>query len=132
MNAFRRLIAAILIALTATLAAGVPSAHAATSTTACFRWSNNTAYANQPMQLWRTDSTGRLISLQRSGRTNASGCGTFSNTPSNMYLRAVAQYNSPAVYGHYDHWEGFSPRIATPGSGAANLGTGYVYYVWSI
>lgn len=132
MKTFRRLTAATLIALIASVGAGVPSAHAATSTTACFRWSDDgTVYASQPLELWRTNSAGQLTSLLRSGRSNANGCGTFYDTPSNVYLRVVAQYNTPTG-AHFDHWQGLSPRVATPGSGGANLGLGYVSYAWSI
>jgi len=84
------------------------------------------------MQLWRTDASGNPVSLLRTGRSSANGCGTFYNTPSNVYLRAAAQYNTPVVNSHFHHDDGMSPRWALPGSGTANLGTGYVFYRWSI
>jgi len=101
-------------------------ASAASSVTACFRWSNGTAYANQPMKLYTYNpSTGRIVSLVRNGRSNASGCGTFSNTPTNQNLVAVASFGTD-----FQYWEGWSPRYALPGQSGANLGTGTVYRIW--
>ncbi len=87
---------------------------------------------NHPMQHWTTDMAGNLISLIRPGKTAANGCGTFYNTPSNTNLRAVAQYNTAPVNFHYSRYQGVSPLIALPGAGTAHVGTGYVYYAWSI
>jgi hypothetical protein len=132
MNKFRSFALAAAVAASGTVALGVAPAEASSSVTACFRWANNTAYASQPMELWRTDSRGNLISLVKSGRSAANGCGTFYGTPTNVYLRAVAQYNTPPVWGHYDHYQGFSPLIGNPGTAAANVSSAYVTYAWSI
>lgn len=132
MKIFRSLIAAAAIAVTATTVVAVPAAHAATGVTACFRFSTGATYANKPMDLWKTDSAGNLISIVKSGNTGANGCGTFYGTPSNLRLTAVAQYNQSTVKPHYDHYIGYSPLVALPGSGTTNIGTGYVYYAWSI
>jgi hypothetical protein len=97
---------------------------AATQTTACFKWSSGPAYSNQPVYLMSWDGA-KWVSI-RSGKTNANGCGTFYNVPSNRYL-TMKGYQ---VFGDNNiglaMFEGWPPRYASPGTGAPHLGTGYV------
>lgn len=128
MNRFIRItIAALALAIGGT-AVGATPAHAASAVTACFRFSDDgSVYANRPVQL-QSATDGRWSTI-RSGNTNASGCGTFSATPTNKWLRiraAIVEGNS--LIGQ-KVWEGVSPYRSNTGAGSANLGTGYLNIV---
>ncbi len=99
-------------------------AAAATQTTACFKWSSGVAYSNQPVYLMTWDGA-KWVSV-RNGKTNASGCGTFSNVPSNKYVRVKAYKAFGDANIGLAMFEGWTPSYANPGQGAAQLGTGYV------
>lgn len=123
---FRRKLAAaalVLSSFAAPIAAATP-AHAATATSFCFKWGGGAAYANRPVFLMSWQS-GRWVSI-RSGKTAANGCGTFWRVPSSGYTTVMAR----EVLGDHNFglalFEGMSPRYAVPGSGTAQLGTGYV------
>lgn len=125
MNRIRK--AATGAVLCATLAATgfvtASPAEAATGTYFCFGWaSTGTAYANYPVHLWRVNSSGAKVSYVRAGRTGSNGCATFYNTPSNVNLRVFVDFVSG-----FQAFHGATPRMALPGSGTANLGTGWVY-----
>lgn len=120
-----------LITSIAVVAAGVlgmvavaPTASAATATTACFKWYTGAPYASQPVHLMKW--TGSTWTSIRSGKTNKSGCATFSNTPSNVYLTMKGY----TVLGNTNIglalFEGWAPRYANPGAGGVGLGTGVV------
>ena len=121
----RRILATVVAAAGAgsALATTAAPAQAATAVTVCYVYKQTgAAYANLPVDLWQVDSYGNWISKVRSGKTNSSGCGTFTNTPSNMYLRGYAN-----IYVGGRLLSGASSRIALPGTGGANLGSSYVY-----
>lgn len=125
MNRIRK--AATTALLGATLAATglvtASPAEAATGTYFCFGWaSTGTAYANYPVHLWRVNSLGAKVTYLRPGRTASNGCATFYNTPSGVNLRVFVDF-----YPGFQAFHGATPRMATPGSGTANLGTGWVY-----
>ncbi len=120
-------IAALAVVLLAPLGGVVMQASpaaAATQTTACFKWSSGAAYANQPVYLMTWDGA-KWVSA-RNGKTNASGCGTFYSVPSNKYVTVKAYKAFGDANIGLAMFEGWAPRYANPGSGAANLGTGYV------
>lgn len=118
-------------ALTAALVSGgamtmAAPAQAATAVSFCFTWAQTgAAYSGYPVFLYSVDGTGRAISQLRSGRTNSSGCGTFSSTPSGVQLRVFAGVGAG---GHY--WSGQTPSWATAGTGGVWLGYGRVYQMY--
>ena len=132
MKNVRKLLIAGIVAAAATVGVGVPQASAATSTTACFDWGYNapapgTDYRNRTVELWRVNSSGAAVQRLRVGRTDSNGRGTFFNTPSNVYLRMRA-IHVDYIYGDTETYEGWTNRIALPGSGGALLGVGQVIY----
>jgi hypothetical protein len=131
MNTIRKILAGALVALTftfATVGVGAPQASAATSTTACFKWSDGTPYMNRTVQLWQMNSAGNRVAKLRDGRTDANGCGTFFNTPSNMYLAMRAVHIDYLWWGNAVY-EGWTSRMSLPGQGGALLGIGWVYRI---
>ena len=124
----RRLAATVLAAAAitgGTAAVTAPSAQAASGVSFCFVWGGGTAYANQPVYLM--NSAGQSV---RAGKTNGSGCGVFTNTPtsSGMYVRAHTVLNEGSYHSVY---AGNSRYAAPAGTGGANLGTGYVGFVYA-
>lgn len=127
----RRIAAGVALALVATTGFGAVTASpasAATSVKVCFKFADGSRYANSPVFLYKSTRAGTLYGNPlRSGRTNSTGCATFTSTPSNTMMRAQAR----RVYGDASIgqavYEGKSPRIALAGSGQADLGTGIVY-----
>jgi hypothetical protein len=98
-------------------------ASAASAVSFCFTFANppaHSAYANQPVYL--NEKLPHGWDLRYSGRTNASGCGTFynTNTANPLWVRA---YTSTA----YQTWDGWTPYYANAGAGGVNLGKGMVY-----
>lgn len=131
MSKFRRFITSAIGA--AALATGVtvaaaPAAQAATAVSFCFQWNTGKAYSSQPVQLQYWNGTKWVP--YRDGKTNASGCGTFSNTASNVHLQVQAHtvLNSGTTR---TVWSGFTPSFANPGAGTAHVGTGVVRPVYS-
>lgn len=112
-----------------TVAVAAP-AQAATAVSFCMTW-GGTAYANQPVYLKQWTGA-KWVSI-RSGKTNASGCGTFYSTPSGVYLgvQGYTVLNAGRISKVYDSG---NPQVwATPGNGGVNLGTirvnlAYSYY----
>ena len=119
----RKITVAVVIAAAALfgVAGGAQPASAATAVSSCFKWDTGTAYKSQPVFLMKWN--GSAWTSIRSGRTNASGCGTFTNVPSNVYVTMQA-YSvlgdgniGLAIYSSNNGiW-------ATPGSGGVSLGT---------
>ena len=107
------------------VAATATPAAAATSTSFCFTWYTGAAYANYPVELHQVDAAGKSLGVVRRGKTGAGGCGTFSTTPSNVRLRVAASLSAGGQY-----FAGWTPSLALPGQGGANLGSAYVYRVW--
>jgi hypothetical protein len=99
------------------------SVSAASQVTFCFKWYSGSTYANYPVYLeaWQN---GRWQVI-RNGRTNASGCGTFSNTPTNVQLLVQASMTAGG-----SRFDGYTPYYSNTGTGGANLGTGTVYQTW--
>ena len=104
---------------TASWALAGPAEHAATF---CFTWSRTGApYAGSPVQLWEVDAGGRPLTRLRTGRTTASGCGSFSSPPPDAQVRVLA-----AVEVDGSPWTGATPGWAAAGSGRTDLGRGLV------
>jgi hypothetical protein len=119
--------AAAVLALTAAAGAtalvNAPAASAASAVSFCFTFANppaHSAYANRPVYLYAQLPHG--WDLVKSGTTNASGCGTFYNTPTNTKLM-VRAYTATA----YQTWDGWSQYYAPTGSAGYSLGKGMVY-----
>lgn len=102
------------------------SAHAATSVTGCFQFSNGAAYANRPVNLQQWNGS-RWVSV-RSGKTNASGCGTFYNTSTGVYYTMSASLTENTGY-WINQYSGWAPSYSHTGSGNGWVGTGTVYLV---
>lgn len=121
----RRTLVALLMALGLATALGATAApaHAATSVSFCFKFNNasQTSYANRPVYLYFKAPHGWEY-LGRSGYTNANGCGTFYNTPTNTTMAVRAWINT-----QYQTWDGWTPIASHTGSGGHHLGTGWVH-----
>ena len=104
-------------------------ASAATSITFCSKYAGSrTAATHLPVQLWRVNNAGQRIGSQlRGGKTNASGCATYANTPANVKLAVFAN----ATYGDSNigwvFYSGATPYYALEGQGQVSVGTGWVY-----
>jgi hypothetical protein len=126
---FRKLLAAAAVAVLSlggvTVAAGPASA--ATAVSACFKWNTGTAYANSPVHLMQWNGA-KWVSI-RNGKTNASGCGTFTSVPSASFT-SIQAYK---VYGDSNIglaiYSSSINNYATKGTGGVNLGTKYVNLV---
>lgn len=124
----RRVVAG-LIAMTALIGGLVfttSSAHAATSVSACFKWTTGAAYASQPVQLLQWNGS-RWVTV-RNGKTNSSGCGTFYNTSVGTYYTFAASVTHNTGY-YLNSYRGYAPHASHTGHGNSNVGTGYVYLV---
>lgn len=119
--------AAALIATGATLAGPAAPAQAATSVSFCFSWAAGAAYSSSPVYLHEWNGQ-QWVSI-RSGRTNASGCATFSRTIANRYY-IVQAYKAVGdrSYG-IATYTGWTPYYSGLGTGGSNLGRGYVSLV---
>jgi hypothetical protein len=99
-----------------------PSADAATAVSFCFRYPSGARYANLPVKLY----SAKPGYFSRSGRTNSSGCGTFTNVPPRpygVYVKVDYWYGSD-TYGYQVYYG--QTRTAPAGSGSYNLGTVYL------
>lgn len=117
-------IAKLAIAATAALGsvAGVAAtpAHASSAVSACFT-EPGYGWARQPVQLvgWN----GRNWTLVRSGTTNANGCATFLNTPTDRHLSIRAYKYLTSPYHGTITFDSSVTRWTPTGSGGHNLGT---------
>lgn len=121
---FRLALAATAIAFLGGVLAPASPAHAASSLSFCFKWSNGTAYSRQPVYLMSWSGS-RWVS-ERKGATGSNGCGTFSSVRTDRYTTVKAY----VVFGDANIglsiWEGWAPYYANPGRGSVSLGTGWV------
>jgi hypothetical protein len=125
------MLSALLAAMVSVVGLGVTAqpAAAASAVSFCFREPTSpmgavgAPYANKPVYLMRWAPWANKWVHERSGSTNASGCGTFFNTATAPYLRVQAYL--PTRTGVFSAW---TPRYANSGSGGANLGTGYLQF----
>lgn len=130
------------LALAGAAVAAAPSAHAASTVTFCFRWTEDRqpvptagppggAYAKLPVVLMQTRD-GKAVQL-RKARTGADGCGAFAATPTDRPVWVRAAYvqdtestdGGPRSSARY-RWGGRTPQTAGASTGAADLGTGTV------
>ena len=125
-HTLRRALTALLLSLglVTGLGAMTAPAQAASAVSVCFKFANPptfSTYSNRPVYLYYKAPHGWEY-LGRSGNTNASGCATFYNTPTNVRLAVRAYMNT-----QYQTWDGWSQYSSNTGSGGANLGRGLVY-----
>jgi len=124
----RRAVAALVAvaAMVGGLVITTGTAHAATSVTACFQFSNGAAYASRPVTLQQWNGS-RWVGV-RNGKTGTNGCGTFYNTSTGVYYSMSASLTENTGYWVYQY-SGWAPSYSHTGTGNGWVGTGTVSLV---
>ncbi len=117
---------ALMLGVGTLLGGGTPAGAATSGNVAfCLKYANGTAYANKSVYLYRWNGSS-WGGVYKSGSTNAQGCATWKNLPTNSHYATQGYwtYNVGSAIYAYNGWTG-SAYLSTNG-GTVNQSTGTV------